>query len=251
MGSMGGEPDELPLHQVTVSPFAIGKYPVTNEEFERFDPGHHRFRDSFSWRDREPVIYISWQDAARYCNWLSQQNGFSPVYNEQDWTANMTADGFRLPTEAEWEYVASGRGEGRKYPWGNMPPNPTLGKFTTKTKSLAVDQTLSAPETERTEVVGSYPAGASRDGLLDLCGNICQWCTDWYNPYPPTAQQDPCSLTPSAYRVLRGGSFGYYNGSQRSADREFNTQVYGGYIYTGFRVALPKASYEKLAAKER
>ncbi len=248
IGSTAGEPDELPVHKVTISPFAIGKYPVTNEEFERFDPAHHRFRDSFSWRDREPVIYISWQDAARYCNWLSRQNGLTPVYDEKNWTADLTANGFRLPTEAEWEYVASGRGEGRKYPWGSTPPNETLGKFTSRDKALSIDPlTLSEPETERVEVVGSFPDGAGRDGVFDLCGNVCQWCTDWYNPYSPGDQQDPCNLKPSDYRVMRGGSFGYYNGSQRCTGREFNTQVYGGYIYIGLRVALPHSSYEKLA----
>ena len=118
MGSDKAEPDEAPRHKVSISPFAIGKYEVGNREFERFDPTHRRHRDGYSWRDRDPVIYVSWTDAARYCNWLSAQTGLTPAYDEKSWALDRAANGFRLPTEAEWEYVARGRGEGRKYPWG-------------------------------------------------------------------------------------------------------------------------------------
>ncbi len=247
MGSAAGAPDDLPVHRVSISPFAIGKYPVTNEEFERFDLTHRAFRDDYSWRDRQPVVYVAWQDAVRYCNWLSRQNGLTPVYDEKTWTADLSADGFRLPTEAEWEYVASGRDEGRKYPWGNSPPEAKYGVFKSLDVALSFDPLHNGEENECTSVVGSHPAGDSRDGVSDLCGNVCQWCTDWYNAYPSTPQIDPCNLTPHEFRVHRGGSYGFYSNSPRCTARECNAQLFAGYIvYIGFRVVLPQQSYLKL-----
>jgi formylglycine-generating enzyme required for sulfatase activity len=95
------------------------------------------------------------------------------------------------------------------------------------------------PDSGGTVAVGSYPLGASRDGILDMAGNVAQWCSDYYHPYAPEAQTDPCNQEPSNYRVIRGGSFGYYAHSQRATDREFNSPVYPGHIYYGLRVALP------------
>jgi glucan endo-1,3-alpha-glucosidase len=245
MGSAAGNPDERPAHPVTLSPFAIGKYEVTNEEFERFDPAHRQLRDGYSWRPREPVIYVSWTEAARYCNWLSADHGLTPVYAEKTWVADLAADGFRLPTEAEWEYVASGRGEGRRYPWGSAAPDATRGHCSGPAALVATAQVPSTPA-GGVMPVGTFPAGASRDGVQDLAGNVAEWCTDWLNPYPADAQTDPCQQTPSPYRTIRGGSWGYYGHSQRCADREFNNGGYGGYIYIGFRVAINAAGWTKL-----
>ena len=222
MGSAEGAPDEAPVHKVTVSPFRMGKYEVTNADYERFKPEHRRYRDEYSWRDSDPVIYVSWQQAVQYCNWLSTQAGLPPAYDEKTWAVNLQA-GYRLPTEAEWEYAASGRGEGRTYPWGNELPDETRCNF----------------NSAGTTVVGSHPAGASRDSIMDLAGNVAEWCTDILHPYPREPVTDPCPLMPGAYRVIRGGSWGYYNKSQRAADREFNSQVYPGYYYIGFRIVLP------------
>jgi formylglycine-generating enzyme required for sulfatase activity len=261
MGSDAGEPDEKPRHKVRVSAFAIGKHEVTNEEFERFDPAHRAFRGGNSWRDREPVLHVSWVDAAKYCNWLSQQNGLTPVYserapdptkpNEKAWMADLAADGFRLPTEAEWEYVATGRGEGRPYPWGQDAPVPGVhGRFQLKA-GLGPRVPRPATEDNGAVVVGSYPAGASRDGVMDLAGNVGEWCSDWYEPYAAEAQTDPCSQSkPGNYRVIRGGSWGWYGHSQRAADREFNSQNYPGHAYYGFRLALPARSHATLTADQ-
>gem|GEM_PF-748233 len=260
MGSNKGEPDEQPPHKVTISPFAIGRYEVTNEEFERYDPSHRAFRDGVSWRDREPVTRVSWIDAARYCNWLSEKNGLTPVYSEQPvrpdrpqekvWVANLNADGFRLPTEAEWEYVASGRGEGRTYPWGNDPPQ--AGRHGRFSSDGASAPRLPAPATAEcgVSVVGAYPDGASRDLVMDMAGNVAEWCTDWYwYPYPSEAQTDPCNQTPGNFRVIRGGSWGWYGTSQRCSDREFNSQNYPGHAYYGFRVAISDAGWKKISGQ--
>ena len=223
MGSKAGESDELPAHTVSVSAFQIGRHEVTNAEFEQLEPTHRQFRDEYSWRDSDPVIYVSWQQAAGYCNWLSEQAGLTPAYDPKTWEVTLRA-GYRLPTEAEWEYVATGRDEGRPYPWGTAKPDATRGNF------------LGAG----TVPVGSFPAGASRDGVMDLAGNVFEWCTDWYHPYPKEKQADPCNIVAAKYRVIRGGSWGYYGKSQRCTDREFNSQNYPGFYYGGFRVVLPE-----------
>ncbi len=256
MGSDQGEPDEKPRHEVTLSGFAIGKYEITNEEFERFDPSHRAFRDGNSWRDREPVVHVSWVDAAKYCNWLSEKAGLAQVYSEKApdpakpdekaWMADMKADGFRLPTEAEWEYVASGRGEGRIYPWGKDAPVPGVqGRFHLKA-ALGARLPRPASEDGGAVVVGSYPAGASRDGVMDLAGNVAEWCSDWFVPYSAEAQTNPCSQAKAEnYRSIRGGSWSWYGYSQRATDREFNSQNYPGHAYYGFRVVISETGWSK------
>jgi formylglycine-generating enzyme required for sulfatase activity len=245
MGSDKGRPDERPVHQVKISPFAIGKYEVTNQEFERFLPEHRSQRDGFSWRDREPVIYVSWFQAVSYCNYLSRQNGLTPAYDETTWKLIENAEGFRLPTEAEWEYVASGRGENRLYPWGNNKPVPELGNFQLASSLDMAPRRLSSTG-RGVQLVGDYPAGASRDGVMDLAGNVSEWCTDTYRDYVGDDATDPIGTLPSPHRVIRGGSWGYYNHSQRNTDREFNNPGYGGYIYIGFRIALSAEGSRKL-----
>jgi len=247
MGS-DAQPDEKPAHKVNLSTFALGKYEVTNAEFERFMPEHKKRRDGYSWRDREPVIYVSWTDAARYCNWLSKQHNLTPVYDEKKWTLNLQADGFRLPTEAEWEYAASGRGENRLYPWGNQPPEPALGNFQLD-KSLSISPKRTSSTEGGVSIVGDYPQGASRDGLMDMAGNVAEWCSDYYNLYTNAEQTNPCDQQMSHHRVIRGGSWGYYNWSQRCKDREFNNAGYPGYIYLGFRVAISADGYNKINGK--
>lgn len=246
MGGKGGSPDELPSRRVSVSPFAIGKYEVTNAEFERFLPAHRKLRDGFSWRDREPVIYVSWVQAAGYCNFLSHENGLTPVYDEKTWQTIPGANGFRLPTEAEWEYAASGRGENRIYPWGNDAPTADRGNFQL-VASLDMSSRRVASVSGGVRIVGDFPAGASRDGVMDLAGNVAEWCADTYRDYPAGNVTDPLGLEKSPYRSIRGGSWGYYNHSQRVRDREYNSPGFGGYIYVGFRVALASEGLAKLS----
>ena len=92
--------------------------------------------------------------------------------------------------------------------------------------------------------MGSYPEGASRDGVMDLAGNVAEWCSDVYHYEPCHETVDPLDERPpksarATYRSIRGGSWGYYGMSQRVCDREFNSPRYPGYIYLGFRVVRP------------
>jgi len=246
MGGPSTEADEAPAAKVTLSPFAIGKYEVTNAEFEQFMPEHCQWRDGYSWRDREPVIYVDWREATRYCNWLSQQAKLTPVYDEKTWNANMQADGFRLPTEAQWEFVAAGRDEQRPYPWGKEEPKPYVHGNFPGPQALEVPAFVRSQDAQGTTVAGSFPTGASRDGVMDLAGNVAEWCTDWYQLYSPGDKTNPVETRESHSRVIRGGSWGYYGCSQRCKDREFNSQSYPGYIYIGFRVAISEAGWKRL-----
>ena len=258
MGADKGQPDEGPAHKVTLSPFAIGKYEVTNEEYERFDPEHRKHRDGFSWRDREPVIYVSWVDGAHYCNWLSEQAGLTPAYvevqdektNAKRWQVKMDADGFRMPTEAEWEYVATGRGEGRRYPWGNDRPVPGRHGNFKGDQPLEVNPDVPSDGEGGVVTVGAYPAGASRDGVMDLAGNVVEWCSDWFQYYTKEPKTDPCNQKRSPFRSIRGSSWDYYGFPIEAVDREYNNPQYPGYVYIGLRVVLPQAGWDKLNAAQ-
>lgn len=252
MGDEQNEPDEAPAHEVTLAPFAMARHELTNEEYERFDPTHRQYRDGFSWRDREPVVSVSWRDIALYCNWLSKENGLQPVYDEKSFAIDLEADGFRMPTEAEWEYVATGRGEGRTYPWGNDEPRPGIhGNFIGIAAGTAIDPQLRSSVEQGVMVVGSYPAGVSRDGVMDLAGNVGEWCADTYQPYPAESQTNPLEQRPSHSRVMRGGTWDYYNHSQRGRDREFNSEGYPGFCYVGARLVVSATGHEKLLRSQQ
>lgn len=118
MGSSAGRPEESPVHQVRITrAFELGKYEVTFDEYDRLCADTHRTRadDGGRGRGRLPVINVNWYDAAAYCNWLSEQHGLTPVYSGSGKTirCDWEADGYRLPTEAEWEYAARGGALGR------------------------------------------------------------------------------------------------------------------------------------------
>ncbi len=249
MGTTEGDVDETPVHKVKVSDFVIGKYEITNEQYEAFDPNHRRFRDEFSWRDREPVIYVKWRDAADYCNWLSKKAGLQPVYGEK-YKIDTKANGFRLPTEAEWEYVASGRGEGRTYPWGEEPVDQTRANVVDPSQ-YTINPHVRSAQGGGVMVVGTYPAGASRDGIMDLAGNVSEWCNDTYHPYSAEPQTNPLDDTEGAYKAIRGGSWGFYGSPQRVTDREYNNAGYPGLQYVGFRIAAPAASWAKVAQQSK
>jgi formylglycine-generating enzyme required for sulfatase activity len=95
-------------------------------------------------------------------------------------------------------------------------------------------------------VVGSFPKGASRDGVMDLVGNVCEWCSDWLEPYTDKSERDPVGRTPGNYRSIRGSSWGYYGHPAEVADREYNNPNYPGYVYIGLRVVLPEPGWRKV-----
>lgn len=180
--------DESPVRRVTVSPFRLSRHPVTNGEYGVFvketqkePPEHWKGGRIPEGKDEHPVVHVSWKDAAAFCEWLSRR--ISKGGEERL---------VRLPTEAEWEYAARGQ-QGRKYPWGNAEPSERLANF-----HMNVGDTTP---------VGSYPEGATPEGVQDLAGDVWEWCGDWSGAYPPEDEVDPTAPPSSASRVLRGGSF--------------------------------------------
>ena len=127
------EANEKPVHTVTLSDFYLATHELTFAEYEAFctATGHEKPDDSDWGRNRRPVINVSWYDAVAYCNWRSQQEGLQEVYtiNDEQVSANWNANGYRLPTEAEWEYAARQRGKKVRFGDGRNTADPARINF--------------------------------------------------------------------------------------------------------------------------
>jgi formylglycine-generating enzyme required for sulfatase activity len=163
--------DEEP-RRVVLGGYWIDRYPVTVAQYRSFceATGRQMPKEPYwGWHDDHPIVNVSWHDAIAYCDWA----------------------GARLPTEAEWEKAARGV-DGRKYAWGNEWD---AGKC---------NNWESAPQ--QTTPVGSYPQGASPYGVEDMTGNVWEWCSSLFKPYPYDANDGRENLSAEGRRVLRGGS---------------------------------------------
>jgi len=248
--------DEIPQHQVTVSSFYMGKYEVTQKEWrEVMGTTVQQLRDKDDWLfnwlfiggegDNYPIYYVSWYDAIEYCNRRSQKEGLTPAYtvdksrsdpNNKDihddvkWTVtwNRNANGYRLPTEAEWEYACRA---------GTTTPFST-GNNITKSQAnydgyLMYYNNAKWEFGGKTTPVGSFAPNGW--GLYDMHGNVSEWCWDWYGDYSSVAQTDPMGAVSGVYRVLRGGS--WCNSATSSASRyELFPSVRS---VSGFRLVRP------------
>ena len=164
-------------------------------------------------KENFPVVEVTWYGAAFYCNMLSEQEGLAPLYNLDDWSCQVYGkSGYRLPTEAEWEYAAE-YNDGRDHPWGKDKGDDSYANMGLKVKD---------PVDVDTKPVGTYsPKGDSKLGICDMIGNVAEWCNDWYaDYYPADAKQiNPVGLGQelffnlpvfkkfNAARTLRGGAF--------------------------------------------
>jgi formylglycine-generating enzyme required for sulfatase activity len=215
MGDEKGRDNEKPVHQVTLSHFSVGKYPVTFEEYDQFcnDTGREQPSDEGWGRDRRPVINVSWDEAVEYCKWLNKQTG-------QD---------YRLLSEAQWEYACRAGSEAA-YCFGDDEKQ--LGEYAWYWDNSE----------NKTHPVGEKKPNAW--GLYDLHGNVWEWVQDWYGDYPSEPQSDPSGPESGSARVIRGGGWGDGAGNCRSAYRGgYDPGVRGGNL--GFRLARlgPLSSY--------
>jgi len=174
-----GEHDGKPVHEQQVEGFWLGRSEVTNAQYGKFlEATDHRVPrywddDKYNQPD-QPVVSVTWHDAIAYCNWA----------------------GVRLPTEAEWEYAARG---GKQYEYGT-----STGELS---HDLANYEGSGGKDTwnDRTAPVGSFPANPF--SLYDMCGNVLEWCSSLYKPYPYKADDGREDVAAEGWRVLRGGAF--------------------------------------------
>lgn len=254
MGAAEGFDSEQPVHAVHVDAFEIGKYEVTNAEFTSFLVSQgNQTQDGGPWYDpadaschihgsghvftvdagyeNHPVVCVSPAGAIAYASWLSAAKGYDTAYGAGG-VVDLGSDGYRLPTEAEWEYAATlGRGQVWRFAWGNDP-------LSTGSPQADTGQVESG-----TRPVGAYPSSGWW-GVYDLGGNVSEYCSDWfeYHDYPDAPVSNPVGPTTSSLgaRAMRGPNWytsseydGYY---LRVAVR--NGTISGGSAPTfGFRLA--------------
>ncbi len=231
-----GEPDERPVHQVSVNGFWIDSTEVTQAEYLRLmGDNPSEFGGS-----NKPVERVSWWDAIKYCNARSREAGLSPVYNDSTGAVNWSTKGYRLPTEAEWEYAARARTT-EKYYWGD-----TFSGLADYANFADVNTNLSWREArendgagEETARVASYRPNSF--GLYDMSGNVWEWCNNWYDNgyYENSPSSNPRGASSGSYRVLRGGGWYDEPAKLRSAVRNFRTPDIR-LSNLGFRVVLPE-----------
>ncbi len=202
MGGAGGKKDELPQREIELDAFLIDRYEVTQGNFGKFDPinGSH-----FKGPDR-PVEMVRWDDAALYCNKRSLEEGLTPCYNEETFACNYAASGYRLPTEAEWEYACRA-GAATDYSFGDDD------------RQLSQYAWFADNSNKQTHPVGQKKPNGW--GLYDMYGNVAEWCNDVYAPSYSTEGSDsnPHGPAEGPKRVLRGGAWNSPAGDCRSASR--------------------------------
>ena len=219
MGSNDGEDGEKPVHTVTVDDFYIGKYEVTQKEWKEVMGNN----PSYFKGDNSPVEEVSWYDAVEFCNKLSKKEGLTPCYSGsgKNTKCDFSANGYRLPTEAEWEYAALGGNKSRGYKYSGSN---TIGE-------VAWYGNNSGSKT--------HPVGKKQPnelGIYDMSGNVWEWCWDWHdkNYYSKSPKYNPKGPGSCKYRVLRGGSWDNYDIGCRSSNRISNNPGSSYYNY-GFR----------------
>jgi sulfatase modifying factor 1 len=209
-------------HEVFVSSFYIDRCPVTQEQYEKV-MGENPSR----WKGgQNPVEQIRWSDAARYCNARSALEGLRPCYDLNTWECDFDANGYRLPTEAEWEYACRA-GTKTAYYFGN-----DLSKL--KNYAWFEENSRAKPQP-----VGQKPPNPW--GLHDMCGNVWEWCNDFYKVdyYQESPKDNPKGPKTGETKVVRGGAWKFSAESCRSAYRYNEDPGYAdvcfGYDIYGFR----------------
>ena len=204
MGNAKGTPDETPAHKVWIDSFLMDRYEVGQEQYTKLVGTNP---SSFKGTGK-PVDTVTWTDAILYCNLRSRAEGFEPCYEEKGdtWRCNFKADGYRLPTEAEWEYACRA-GTEREYFFGSDPRE--LKKYAWYTDNSS----------KKTHPVGQKEP--NRWGLYDMYGNVAEWCNDVYseNYYKASPSKNPRGPEEGDIKVLRGGGWQDSTDSLRSSWR--------------------------------
>ncbi|OHD54722.1 MAG: hypothetical protein A2Y33_01740 [Spirochaetes bacterium GWF1_51_8] len=236
-----GESDEKPVHYVIVNSFKISRYEVTFHEYDKFcfETGRPLPPDDGFGRGARPVVNIDWYDAVEFCNWKSLKEGLTPCYlidksrkdpnnlggyDNKKWivSCDFNSDGYRLPTEAEWEYAARGGNFPMPYFYSGSHEAGLVGWY---------DLTV---KTDPPMPVGlKHPNSL---GLYDMSGNVWEWCWDWYGPYGAITNEVPVGPFQGFAHVIRGGSVNSLPEQLGIANRNY-PYPYSSSYYIGFRIA--------------
>ena len=226
-------------------PFYMGLREVTNKEFRQFSAGHNSgpFKAHSLNRPGLPVVAVTWEQAALYCNWLSAKEGLTPVYTIKGGRLAATdpvGTGYRLPTEAEWEYCTrfNNNKASLKYPWGNkFPPPPQSGNFADESAKDLLSSYLVAYNDSYPVMAPPAKFKTNPLGLYDLGGNAAEWCHDYYSIYSYDSKKiyrDPMGPAEGKHHIIRGSSWRQSSISElRSSYRDYSD---GKRIDLGFRV---------------
>ena len=218
MGSTSGESDEKPVHSVTVTSFYMCDHEVTQKEYRDVmgtNPSYYK-------GDSRPVDQVTWFNAIEYCNALSRKEGLTPCYTQSGgtWTCNFNADGYRLPTEAEWEYAARGGNKSNGYTYSGSNSLGNVAWYYDNSGSSTHDVKTKSP---------------NELGLYDMSGNVWEWCWDWYGSYSSSSQTNPTGASSGSYRVRRGGGWDFDASYCRVANRRYLSPS-NSFNNFGFRV---------------
>ena len=196
------ESNEIPAHRVTLSSFSIGKYEVTQEEWEAvMGSNPSRFKGA-----KRPVVNVSWSDCRQFIRKLN----------------SMTGKNFRMLTEAEWEFAARGGNKSRGYKYAGSQILDDVGWYGSNSSSSTHD-------------VGQLDSNEL--GLYDMSGNVWEWCVDWYGSYESGSQMNPAGPSSGYYRMNRGGSWNFEARGCRVSNRCHDSpDRRDGYL--GLRLAL-------------
>lgn len=246
--------DEVPVHRVTLSAFYISRHEVTNEQMVEalqwayknekivvLESGVYSAGSSprkllhlsdpecrIKWEDRTftlkaekalgyPCVEVTWYGAVAFCNFRSEMEGLRACYDLTDWSCNWSANGYRLPTDAEWERAARGGAAGRRFPWSdtdtidhsraNYASSGTYDYDKSRTQGDHPDYDDGDPP--YTSPVGSFPPNDF--GLYDTAGNVWEWVWDYWDPYyyDVSPEMNPRGPSSGTYRVVRSGRWGY------------------------------------------
>lgn len=217
-----GEVDEVPVHQVTLSDFYMSPYEVTQKEWQELMSDNP---SKFS-GDHLPVENVSWYEAVKFCNQKSRKEGLTPCYKIEgkEVTCDFAANGYRLPTEAEWEYAAR----------GGSKEQPALYSGSDRPAQVAWYKDNTDGST--------HPVGKKRPnelGLYDMSGNVYEWTWTRYHKYPNEPQTNPVGPDRGGHRMFRGGSWFSVADNLRVSFRNRDGHDFKS-DYVGFRICRSK-----------